>query len=183
MQKKTQDDFNLFFQQPTQKNFSTFYQGSSPRLFTVILRILRDKAQAEECLQETYLKIWQKIDSYDEHKATAITWMSNIAKNTAIDMLRKNKLIYDGTNNLSSIESLEIPMIEQLTRDELTKALHDCLKQLNPATVQILLWSYFYSLTYEVIANKVNQPVSTIKSRVRRSLPTLKECLKLKVMD
>lgn len=158
------------------KNFEQLYQCSSTQLFGILMRMFKNKEKAEECLQETYIKIWQKIDTYDKDKSKPMTWMVNIAKNTAIDTMRKNKIIADDIDNFQ-LSDISLNAIDTLMHQQDNQALYDCLKQLKPDVMQVLIFSYFYALTYEHIAKQLNKPVNTIKSWVHRSLPILKQCL------
>lgn len=162
------------------KDFQLFYQLSSTQLFANIMRILRNKEQAEDCLQEVYLKIWQKLDTYQPEKAMLSTWLATIARNQAIDIIRKRKIIADDSVEIETIDDMATNTLLTLEQQADDKRLQYCLKQLRSEIMEILLLSYFHGLTYEKIAKKLNKPLSTIKAQARRSLPILKHCMELK---
>lgn len=144
------------------------------QLFAVILRILKKRELSEDCLQEVYVKIWHRTDSYFENKASVMTWMSTIARNHAIDFLRKRQLpIQDDIE----LHNEQLDFLSTLKQEQTHQQLTQCLKQLKPEIMNVLLMSYFNGLTYESIAKTLNSPINTIKTWVRRALPILKKCM------
>ncbi|SMN11469.1 RNA polymerase sigma-70 factor [uncultured Candidatus Thioglobus sp.] len=175
------NNINQYFQQ-LQKNkseriFKKIFELSKLQLFGVIIRILRKKELSEECLQEVYVKIWHKADGYVEQKANAMTWMSTIARNHAIDYLRKRELPIQDDFELSIISDEQLDFLEELEQQQSKQQLNDCLQQLKPEIMNVLLMSYFKGLTYENIAKIINVPINTIKTWTRRAMPVLKKCL------
>lgn len=175
------NNINQYFQQ-LQKNkseriFKKIFELSNLQLFGVIIRILRKKELSEECLQEVYVKIWHKADGYVEQKANAMTWMSTIARNHAIDYLRKRELPIQDDFELSIISDEQLDFLEELEQQQSKQQLNDCLQQLKPEIMNVLLMSYFKGLTYENIAKIINVPINTIKTWTRRAMPVLKKCL------
>ena len=162
------------------KDFQIVYQLTSVQLFGVILRILRNKEQAEDCLQEVYLKVWHKIDSYQVDKSNPTTWMSTIAKNHAIDYIRKHKIMIDNSILIENIDDMTPSFLNRLEQNVDDQLLHYCLKKLKPEVMEVFLLSYFNGLTYQNIASRLKAPLSTIKTWVRRSLPILKHCIETK---
>lgn len=159
------------------KDFEKLYQLSSVQLFHIVLRILRQSEMAQECMQEVYLKIWQKVDYYDADKACVMTWMSSIARNYAIDLIRKQKIVIDNAAIIENIGNDDPEQIHQMEQGQENQALYQCLAQLKPEIMDVFILSYFKQMTYEKIAKKNKVPLGTIKSWVKRSLPILKQCL------
>lgn len=168
-------------QHKTTKNFKALYDVSCVPLFGVVLHILKHHQEAEECLQEVYLKVWDNIDSYQEDKANPMTWMRNIAKNHAIDCLRKSKntkknIDIDDKNQPEFVSQM-LGNIDALEQADNTQNLHTCLKQLKEKAMNALMMTYFYGLSYEQVATHLSIPIGTVKSRINRSIEKLKYCL------
>ncbi|SMN00030.1 RNA polymerase sigma-70 factor [uncultured Candidatus Thioglobus sp.] len=176
-----ENNINQYFQQlqknKSQRTFKKIFELSNVQLFGVIIRILKKRELSEECLQEVYVKIWHKVDTYVEQKASAMTWMSTIARNHAIDYLRKRELPIQDDFELSIISDEQLGFLEALEQQQSKQQLNDCLQQLKPEVMNVLLMSYFKGLTYENIAKTINVPVNTIKTWTRRAMPILKKCL------
>lgn len=137
----------------------------------IILRIVNSNELAEDVLQESFLKIWKNIDSYDENKATIFTWMLNISRNTALDALRKASVrpaIQTDTDNVH-ITNLQST---QLNTDSV--GLKNSLKYLTPEQSLVIQAVYFKGFTQEEAAKVLNIPLGTVKTRVRNGLATLK---------
>jgi RNA polymerase sigma-70 factor (ECF subfamily) len=147
------------------------------RLFGVIIRILKRKELSEDCLQETYVKIWNRIETYDTTRANMMTWMSTIARNHAIDYVRKHELPIQDDFEMSIIKDDQVHFLDSLEAKDASKQLHDCLGQLKAESKTVVFMAYFNGLTYDNIAKAVGSPVSTVKTWVSRSLPILKKCL------
>lgn len=176
-----QKDLNAYFKQlqkhRSQKTFKKIYQLSNVQLFSVILRILRRRELSEDCLQEVYVKVWHRLESYQEEKSSVMTWMSRIARNHAIDFLRKGKLPIIDDFELSIISDEQLSLLDLVNNQQANAQLNACLQQLKPEVMQVLMMSYFNGLTYENIAKTLNSPVNTVKTWVHRALPTLKKCM------
>ncbi|MBE8232199.1 MAG: sigma-70 family RNA polymerase sigma factor [Endozoicomonadaceae bacterium] len=177
MQKDISQYFKLLQQKKTQRNFKKVFELSNVQLFGVIIRILRQKELSEDCLQEVYVKIWHRMDSYVDDKASAMTWMSTIARNHAIDYIRKRQLPIQDDFELSVISDDQLHFLDNLEQKQTNQELSDCLQQLKPDVMNVLLMSYFKGLTYENIAKTLQVPVNTIKTWIRRAMPVLKKCL------
>jgi len=177
MNKNLEFYFTKFQQNKTQRTFEQVYKLSSVRLFGVILRILKKRELSEDCLQEVYIKIWNRVDTYDTEKANMMTWMSTIARNHAIDYVRKHELPIQDDFELSIIKDEQVHFLDSLEANDASKQLHDCLGQLKAESKNVVFMAYFNGLTYDTIAKAVGSPVSTVKTWVSRSLPILKKCL------
>ncbi len=177
MEKNLAFYFEQIQQNKTQRTFEQIYKLSSVRLFGVIIRILKRKELSEDCLQEVYVKIWNRIDSYNAEKANMMTWMSTIARNHAIDYVRKHELPIQDDFELSIIKDEQVHFLDNLEASDNNKQLQNCLSQLKAESRTVVFMAYFNGLTYDNIAKAVGSPVSTVKTWVSRSLPVLKKCL------
>jgi len=154
------------------------YQATSGKLFGVCLRILVDRQEAEDVLQEVYLTIWRRADRFDGARAGVMTWTSTIARNRAIDRLRAG-----GTARFAEpVERLEIaddtPGAEALLQGaQENEALRRCLSELDERTSSAIRTAFFEGVTYEALAERIGAPLGTVKSWIRRGLARLKGCL------
>lgn len=155
------------------------YQATSAKLFGVALRILSDREEAEDVLQEVYVTVWRRADRYDGARASVMTWVSTIARNRAIDRLRSRRpMAY-----AEQVDELEIadesqPGAEALlaTSDDANR-LQGCLGELDDRTQGVIRTAFFEGVTYEALAQRMNTPLGTVKSWIRRGLARLKGCL------
>lgn len=153
------------------------YRQTSAKLFGVCLRILRDRTEAEEVLQEVFVTIWKRADAYEPGKGAAMTWLAAIARNRAIDRVRARK---SRTAPMEEAEALADPQPlagELLEADDRYRKLAGCLEGLEPRTAGAIRQAFFDGLTYEVLAKQSDTPLGTMKSRIRRGLLALRACM------
>jgi RNA polymerase sigma-70 factor, ECF subfamily len=159
--------------------FEHLYRVTSPKLFAVALRILRSEAQAEECLQDAYVKVWQRAGDYRPHLGSPVTWLVTIVRNRALDSLRRNRRQVE----LADPAHLEFLMDEQAATPgpagEETDAdlLRDCLKQLRDDQRRCIEIAYFEGLSHGEVAARTGTAVGTVKTWIRRGLEQLRKCL------
>ena len=158
--------------------FEKLYAATSAKLFGVVLRILRRPELADEVMQETYLKIWNGAAQFDASRASPITWMVAIARNRAIDLVRKKAdvSVEDMPDALELAADVPDPLAAR-ERSEDVRRLLDCLGRLDPEQRQLVLLAYYDGLSRELLAARFKRPVNTIKTWLRRSLLTVRECL------
>ena len=154
------------------------YEATSAKLFAVCLRILSDREESEDVLQEVYVTVWRRADRYDASRASVMTWVSTIARNRAIDRLRaRGPLAY-----ADQVEDLEIPDGAVGAETLLVAAgeagrLHDCLAELDERTARVIRTAFFEGIAYEALARRLGTPLGTVKSWIRRGLARLRGCL------
>lgn len=162
-----------------QSAFERLYRSTSSRLFGICARLLRDRAEAEDALQEVFTIVWHKAGQFDAARASAITWLAMIARNKCIDRLRSNANLRRNT----AIELAEAIADGGPDGFETTERLQDqrrldaCLQALEPHRQTLLRTAFFEGATYEELALRSNTPLGTVKSWIRRSLQKLKACL------
>jgi RNA polymerase sigma-70 factor (ECF subfamily) len=158
--------------------FASLYAATSSKLLGVVLRILKRRDIAEEVLQEVYVKIWEKAADFDAGRASPITWMSTIARNRALDVVRQRTPVSleDHPEHLDAAADEELA-IDKILRDESGQALRDCLSKLDPDRARIIILAYCEGLSREELGQRYNQPANTIKTWLRRSLLQLRGCL------
>ena len=163
------------------KSFEQLYKSSSAQLFGLILRIVKNQDIAAEILQESYIKIWNRAGDFRAELAQPITWMSTIARNQAIDTLRRTanqNIANEPVEDLHWLPDDKNPAPEDLAhREQQGKALQECLGQLEGLQQKALLLAYFRGMTHEELAVHLDKPLGTVKSWLRRGLQRLKQCL------
>jgi RNA polymerase sigma-70 factor (ECF subfamily) len=154
------------------------YRSTSGKLLGVVLRILPDRQEAEDVLQDVYLTVWRKADMFDVERASPITWLAALARNRAIDRIRSR----GGRSFVSDEVVAEQPdaaplASEQLEAGEDAARLRACLEQLEQERAEAVRQAFFGGLTYETLAQRAGVPLGTMKSWMRRSLLRLRACL------
>jgi RNA polymerase sigma factor (sigma-70 family) len=155
------------------------YSETSAKLFGVCLRILGDRSEAEDVLQDVYLTVWRKAASFDEGVASPITWLVAIARNRSIDHLRSQA---SSRANVPIEAAADVPYaslsaIEQLEIGEDRARLKDCLQELEERQSAAIRSAFLDGFTYEELAEKARVPLGTMKSWIRRGLLKLRTCL------
>lgn len=158
--------------------FSTLYDNYAGALYSIIKQIVTDNAElASDVLQEVFINIYRKIDTYDQTKGRLFTWMLNIARNASIDMLRskgyqnsqKNQELPDNVYKSTGNQSI------QLNVDNI--GLKKVLEKLKPEHRILVELAYFKGFTHEEIAEMMSIPLGTVKTRIRNALLQLREYL------
>ena len=158
--------------------FAAVYKATSAKLWGVVIRILPRRDVAEDVLQDVYVRIWQRAGSFDPGKASPITWMVSIARNRAIDEVRRRRpvSIEDAPEALEVAESGPDPL-ESAQQSDALRRLKACLEGLEPERRQMVLLAYYTGLSREELAQRFATPVNTIKTWLHRSLAQLRKCL------
>jgi RNA polymerase sigma factor (sigma-70 family) len=155
------------------------YDETAAKLFGVCLRILHDRSEAEDVLQDVYLNVWRKAASFDEARASPITWLVAIARNRAIDRVRSGA----GARLAAPIEDAgEIPDPAPIANETIEAAqenrrLYSCLEELETRQQAAIRAAFVDGLTYEELAERSSVPLGTMKSWIRRGLAKLRACL------
>ncbi|MEO8988413.1 MAG: sigma-70 family RNA polymerase sigma factor [Rhodanobacter sp.] len=160
------------------KAFAELYKRTSSKLFGVCLRMLRDRSEAEEVLQETYATVWRRAGSFDAAKASAITWLITLSRNKAIDRLRQHReeQLDDPLKLDALVDDQPSPAADAETSQEYQR-LERCLGELEPQQQSSVREAFFTGATYNELAARCEVPLGTMKSWIRRSLMQLRTCL------
>jgi RNA polymerase sigma-70 factor (ECF subfamily) len=154
--------------------FSYLYDNYSPALFGIINQIVPDKEMAADVLQDVFINIWKKINSYDAAKGRLFTWMLNIARNAAIDKIR-SRSYQDGLKNQPLTEtvntSAKSPVVEPQVNDIGLKKVINRMKEEYRTLIDL---SYFQGFTHEEISKLLDIPLGTVKTRIRTALTQLR---------
>jgi len=157
--------------------FRELYQRTSAKLFGVVLRILKDRAEAEEALQEVYVKVWQRADRYVAGGYSPISWLVAVARNHALDMLRARRPVGDELDLAAEVPDGG-PSPEQATLDKGERGRIDaCLDTLEGDKADCVRGAYLDGFSYEELATRHSVPLNTMRTWLRRSLIKLRECL------
>jgi len=155
------------------------YQDTSAKLFGVCLRILNDRSEAEEVLQEVYVTVWRKAASFDPARASPITWLVAIARNRSIDRLRAAA----GGRRMEPIAAAEEvrdpapAAVDLVEAAQQSSRLDLCLEQLEARQSTAIRSAFLDGNTYEELAERMKVPLGTMKSWIRRGLLKLRDCL------
>lgn len=159
------------------KAFESLYLQSSAHLYPLALRILKSEMLAQECLQEAYIKVWNNAHRYQASKAKPMTWMGAILRNTALDMLRWHQIRPEDREAYDTLEfSDELAETEVLHQAEHGK-LYGCIESLSEEYRRPLLLAFVEGYTHSELADKLETPLGTVKTWIRRALGLVKECL------
>jgi RNA polymerase sigma-70 factor (ECF subfamily) len=157
--------------------FEALYSATSAKLFGIILCVLKDRAAAEEVLQEVYLRLWQGgAETFATGKASPISWLATIARNRSIDRLRKKR----PSSPLEDAPEIAEPGLgpEGLAIAASERAqINGCLDELKPDRAAAVRGAYLYGDTYADLAARFDVPLNTMRTWLRRSLISLKDCL------
>ena len=158
--------------------FSALYQATSAKLFGICLRVLNSRAEAEDALQEVYVKVWRNAGKYQSGGYSPMTWLITIARNHAIDRLRSRRA--QGGSGMEEAEAIADakPGPEALAvADSERGRLVECLDELPDDRASAVRLAYLHGETYADLAARFDVPLNTMRTWLRRSLQKLKECL------
>lgn len=156
--------------------FARLYPATSAKIYGVIVRILRRRDLAEEAMVETYVRVWRRAREFAPACASPMTWIVAIARNHALDAVRRNAGPVEEEPLAPDAGEIAEPVLKREMTDEL-KRLLACMGNLDEEARRLLLFAYYGGWTREQLAAKAEQPVSTVKAWLRRSLTQVRECL------
>ena len=175
----TEQELVLALKERNNQAFSFLYDHYAGALYSIIKQIVTDNPElANDVLQEVFINIWRKIDTYDQSKGRLFTWMLNIARNASIDMLRskgyqnsqKNQglpeIVYKGAANQAVVQHVDGIGLKKV------------LEKLRPEHRILVELAYFKGFTHDEIAEIEHIPLGTVKTRIRNALLQLREYLK-----
>jgi RNA polymerase sigma factor (sigma-70 family) len=165
--------------QGSQSALEDVYSRTCAKLFGVCLRILGDRSEAEDALQEVYVSVWRKAETFDPDRASPITWLATLARNRAIDRLRS-------TGKARASEPIELALdkpdgaedaFSRLEGKQERMRLMRCVEELEERQSSAIRAAFFDGYSYSELAERGKVPLGTMKSWVRRGLLRLRECL------
>lgn len=160
--------------------FDSLYSAVSGQLFGLCIRVLRDRALAEDALQEAWVRIWNNASGYRRTGASPMAWLVTLTRNVAIDRLRAERAAAtSGADDLTAMPvAADDPGPERvmLARAELRR-LADCLGELPEDRGRAIRGAYLDGASYAELAARFAVPLNTMRSWLRRGLIALKECM------
>jgi RNA polymerase sigma-70 factor (ECF subfamily) len=161
----------------SQSAFSQLYDVTSGKLLAVCLRVLNERAAAEDAMQDAYIKVWKNASKYQITGHSPMTWLITIARNTAIDRLRARK---PDSNIADYSERLAAPGLspEQaaVARSE-AKRITRCMQELETDRRAAITGAYLQGQSYKELSDQFDVPLNTMRTWLRRSLAALRECM------
>jgi len=154
------------------------YARTSAKLFGVCLRIFPERADAEDALQDAFVNVWQRAGTFDAARASPITWLVTLTRNRAIDRLRASGRRMTAPIDAAGDVADETPDAEACLIDEGERArIAVCIETLGGGDATMIRTAFFEGATYNDLAERAGMPLGTVKSRIRRALMKLKDCL------
>lgn len=157
--------------------FRALYARSSAKLFGIALRVLNDRAEAEEVLQEVYVKVWHNAARYKVNGLSPMTWLITIARNAAIDRRRRLARCETAAPFEESVADPGAGPEGQAIAASERQRLGACLDELAEARAEAVRRAYLDGETYADLAARFDVPLNTMRTWLRRSLLKLRECL------
>ncbi len=164
-----------------QRAFAQLYESCSSHLFGLLLRILQRRDWAEEALQDCFLKVWQKSETYEPSRGAPLTWLSTIARYRALDLLRMKRpeveMPEEGEEPPMTLADPGQDPVDGAIEGEGIGKLRDCMRGLQDEQRRSVLLAYYEGYTHQELAQAMQAPLGTVKSWVRRGLSRLRDCL------
>jgi len=166
-----------------QRAFEELYRLTSAHLYAVALRIVGERAIAEEIMQEAYVNVWHHAGTYDAARSQPLTWLMAIARNRALDLKRRREVDTVGLPGADGNDPvMELPAdgpspVDLLLAGADARAIRDCVETLDAGARQAIALAFFHGLSHGELAAHLREPLGTVKSWVRRGLGKLRRCL------
>lgn len=170
----TQEELIPLLLKKDDRSFTLLYDNYSKSLYGVIFTLIKNREEAEDVLQEVFVKIWKNIDSYNESKGRLYTWMLNIARNTSIDKLR-SKGFNNNLKNLSADNFVHILDDNSKTINQIDAiGIKEFIKKLKPKCIQIIDLLFFKGYTQQETSDELEIPLGTVKTQNRNCMNELR---------
>ncbi|HEY8596273.1 MAG TPA: sigma-70 family RNA polymerase sigma factor [Devosiaceae bacterium] len=157
--------------------FRQLYERTSAKLFGVCLRILKERQDAEEALQDVYIKIWQRSGHYLEGQASPISWLVAIARNHSLDRLRARRPAALDIESALDLAATDPDPEQSAENGEQRQKIDECLDRLAPDRADAVRSAYLDGWSYAELAERHGVPLNTMRTWLRRSLIRLRDCL------
>lgn len=157
--------------------FNRLYELSSGRLFGVALRMMKDRSQAEDLLQDAFIKIWQRADRFRPGQSKALGWMITLTRNLAIDRLRSAKPPVAPMEMAEGLPDQGLSPEGRVAANQLYAQIEACLGELEQQRAEAIRAAYVEGYSYNELAERFKTPLNTMRTWLRRSLLRLRSCL------
>ncbi len=158
------------------KAFRMLYDANSARLYGVALRITRNPALASDAVHDAMLQVWRNSDRYDPERGNAEGWLVSLVRYRALDIARKQGRELTGLEIPEQADD-EPDVLSRMVASAEGSALKACLERVEPPRRRLVILAFIEGLTQSEIAQRVGQPLGTVKSSIRRALIALRSCL------
>lgn len=164
------------------ESFERLYDRYSGVLFSTAYRILNQQEAAEDLLQDVFLQIWEKAPSFDPKRGKPLTWAITLTRNRAIDRLRSTQRRQKLSEEIEREAELndyktDLSSADEVSLSEKNRMVHGAVMQLSPEQRRVIELAFFSGLTQSEIAEKLNEPLGTVKARIRRGMMRLRDLL------
>jgi RNA polymerase sigma-70 factor, ECF subfamily len=168
--------------QGDRRSFEELYDRFSGVLFSTAIRVLNNQAAAEDVLQDVFIQIWEKAPLYNSAIGKPLTWAVTLTRNKAIDRLRSTQRrirLQDDVQRESAIfeQSDDRNSFDGVVSAEMSKLVREAIQKLSKDQRQVIELAFFSSMTHAEIAERLNEPLGTIKARIRRGMIKLREMI------
>ena len=157
--------------------FRDLYRATSAKLYGTVVRILPDRDQASDIVQEAYAKIWDRAADFNPTIASPITWLVTIARNRALDEVRRKRPELANDQEIMDLADVTAHPLDEKSRSEELRQLLDCLSGLDEERRQMVLLAYYRGVSRDALSKRFGRPVPTIKTLLHRSLLQLRGCM------
>ena len=157
--------------------FRALYARTSAKLFGVSLRILSNRSEAEDALQDVFIKVWQRAEGYRPEVASPMTWLITIARNNAIDRLRARRPGHTDIDEAFDLEDSGMSPEQSAINTDDGNRIDECMQQLKPERAEAVRRAYVEGESYNELADRLGVPLNTVRTWLRRSLLALRDCL------
>lgn len=178
LKKRMRDNLVAIGNNRDQNAFQDFYDHFSGRIKSFLIGKGMDEPIAEELAQEIMLTVWRRAESYNPEKAAASTWLFTIARNRRIDYLRGNSRVeVELDDEMLELDSTDLTQEEQVNLDQQSRILEQSMNKLPQEQRQVLHLSYFRGQSHGAIAEWLDLPIGTVKSRIRLAMQSIRSDL------
>jgi RNA polymerase sigma-70 factor (ECF subfamily) len=158
------------------------YRKYSTRVFSLLYRILGDRAAAEEVLQDTFYRLWDRSQLYQPEKGLLISWLLTVARNLALDHKRKesrraDSSVFARVEDSASTDIESLPEMTSLEDPELSQTIRQVMAQLPSEQRTAIEMAYFDGLTHQELSEKLGESLGTVKTRIRLGLSKLRKAM------
>ena len=162
-----------------QSAFNSLYEATSKLIFGLVLRIVINRATAEEILLDVYTQAWRQATTYDRSRGTPLAWLMTIARSRAIDRLRSSKQDQnkETLENAGELTALTLSPEESSALSERQHLVRNAINALKPEQKEVIELAYFAGLSHTEIASKLGHPLGTVKTRTRLAMIKMREML------
>jgi RNA polymerase sigma-70 factor (ECF subfamily) len=173
------EDLMVLVAKGDQEAYAELYTRMSAPIYGLVRRVLRDPSQSEEVAQEVLLAVWRTAARFDENQGSATAWVMTMAHRRAVDRVRSEQATSDRHHKFGlrevepDYDSVSDSVQTQLERE----AVRDCLKSLTDLQRESITLAYYSGCTYREVAEKLELPLGTVKTRMRDGLIRLRDCL------